>query len=136
MRKRAYLYARDMVWSRAAQKYMNSFERIYNERLRKPRATFSAQNTEKSLDRLPSFKLDHLHRMTDHTGIIEHAVFAVPNYPEGYTTDDNARALIVTICWNDLGIRRCRVTALIWPPVTWHSSGWRSIHRQSGSETV
>src|SRR6266849_4026363 len=34
MRKRAYLYARDMVWNRAAQKYMQSFERIYNERLR------------------------------------------------------------------------------------------------------
>jgi glycosyltransferase involved in cell wall biosynthesis len=97
MRKRAYLYARDMVWSRAAQKYMKSFERIYNERLRNPRATFSAQNTEKSLDRLPSVKLDHLRRLTDHTGIIEHAVFAVPNFPEGYSTDDNARALIVTI---------------------------------------
>jgi len=39
MRKRAYMYARDMVWNRAAQKYMQSFERIYNERLRNPRAT-------------------------------------------------------------------------------------------------
>src|SRR5579863_172825 len=97
MRKRAYLYARDMVWNRAAQKYMKSFERIYNERLRSPRATFSAQNTEKTLDRLPAIKLDHLYRMTDQTGIVEHAVFVVPNYPEGYTTDDNARALIVAI---------------------------------------
>jgi glycosyltransferase involved in cell wall biosynthesis len=97
MRKRAYLYARDMVWSRAAQKYMKSFERIYNERLRNPRATFSARNTEKTLDRLPAIKLDHLYRMTDHTGIVEHAVFVVPNYPEGYSTDDNARALIVAI---------------------------------------
>jgi len=97
MRKRAYLYARDMVWNRAAQKYMKSFERIYNERLRNPRATFSAQNTEKTLDRLPAIKLDHLYRMTDQTGIVEHAVFVVPNYPEGYTTDDNARALIVAI---------------------------------------
>ncbi|MGC1088024.1 MAG: glycosyltransferase family 4 protein, partial [Candidatus Acidiferrum sp.] len=97
MRKRAYLYARDMVWSRVAQKYMKSFERIYNERLRSPRATFSAQNTEKTLDRLPPIKLDHLHRMTDQTGIVEHAVFVVPNYPEGYSTDDNARALIVAI---------------------------------------
>ncbi len=97
MRKRAYLYTRDMVWNRVAQQYMGSFERVYNERLRNPRATFSAQNTEKVLDRLPAVKLDHLHRMTDHTGIIEHAVFIVPNYPEGYTTDDNARALIVTI---------------------------------------
>src|SRR6266576_3018622 len=97
MRKRAYLYARDMVWNRVAQKYMKSFERIYNERLRNPRATFLAQNTEKTLDRLPSIKLDHLVRMTDQTGIVEHAVFVVPNYPEGYTTDDNARALIVAI---------------------------------------
>jgi len=105
MRKRAYLYARDMVWNRVAQKYMRSFERIYNERLRNPRATFSAQNTEKALDRLPAIKLDHLYRMTDHTGMVEHAVFVVPNYPEGYTTDDNARALIVTTLLEDLGVR-------------------------------
>ena len=104
MRKRAYLYARDMVWDRVAQQYMGSFERVYNERLRKPRATFSAQNTEKALDRLPSIKLDHLHRMTDHTGIVEHAVFVVPNYPEGYSTDDNARALIVAILLEELGV--------------------------------
>jgi len=103
MRKRAYLYARDMIWSRVAQKYMNSFERIYNERLRNPRATFFAQNTEKTLDRLPEIKLDHLYRMTDQTGIIEHAVFVVPNYPEGYSTDDNARALIVSILMEQLG---------------------------------
>jgi hypothetical protein len=104
MRKRAYLYARDMVWSRVAQKYMKSFERIYNERLRTPRATFSAQNTEKSLDRLPAIKLDHLYRMTDHTGMVEHAVFVVPNYPEGYSTDDNARALIVTTLLEEIGV--------------------------------
>src|ERR1700730_1358523 len=103
MRKRAYLHARDMVWKRVAQKYMKSFERIYNERLRNPRATFSAQNTEKTLDRLPAIKLDHLHRMTDHTGILEHAIFGVPNFPEGYTTDDNARALIVIILLEQLG---------------------------------
>src|SRR5258707_3183043 len=103
MRKRAYLYARDMVWDRVAQQYMGSFERVYNERLRKPRATFSAQNTEKALDRLPTLKLDHLRRMTDNTGIVEHAVFNVPNYPEGYSTDDNARALIVAILLEELG---------------------------------
>jgi glycosyltransferase involved in cell wall biosynthesis len=103
MRKRAYLYARDMVWDRVAQQYMGSFERVYNERLRNPRATFSAQNTEKALNRLPAVKLDHLHRMTDHTGIVEHAVFVVPNYPEGYTTDDNARALIVAVLLEEFG---------------------------------
>jgi glycosyltransferase involved in cell wall biosynthesis len=103
MRKRAYLHARGMVWNRVAQDYMGSFERVYNERLRNPRATFSAKNTEKALDRVPAIKLDHLYRMTDATGIIEHAVFVVPNYPEGYSTDDNARALIVAILLEQLG---------------------------------
>src|SRR5271156_681326 len=103
MRKRAYLYGRDMVWSRVAQQYMGSFERVYNERLRKPRATFSARNTEKALDLLPPINLDHLSRMTDQTGIVEHAIFTVPNYPEGYSTDDNARALIVAIFLEELG---------------------------------
>jgi glycosyltransferase involved in cell wall biosynthesis len=102
MRKRAYLYTRDMVWDRVAQQYMGSFERVYNERLRKPRPTFSAQNMEKTLNQLPVIKLDHLHRMTDQTGIVEHAVFSVPNYPEGYSTDDNARALIVAILLEEL----------------------------------
>ena len=104
MRKRAYLHARSMVWSRVAQEYMGSFERVYNERLRSPRATFSAKNTEKILDRVPAIKLDHLYRMTDSTGIVEHAVFVVPNYPEGYSTDDNARALIVAILLEQLGV--------------------------------
>ena len=97
MRKRAYLYARDMVWTRVAQQYMTSFQRVYDERLQNPRATFSARNTEKTLNHLPPVRLNHLQRMTDTTGIVEHAVFAIPNYPEGYSTDDNARALIVCI---------------------------------------
>ena len=104
MRKRAYLHGRSMVWNRVAQEYMKSFERVYNERLRNPRATFSGKNAEKTLDRLPAIRLDHLYRMTDTTGIVEHAVFVVPNYPEGYTTDDNARALIVAILLEQLGI--------------------------------
>lgn len=104
MRKRAYLYARDMVWSRVAQRYMKSFERIYNERQRNPRATYSARNTEKTLDRLPDINPDHILRMTDQTGIVEHAVFVVPNYPEGYTTDDNARALIVAVLLEESGV--------------------------------
>jgi glycosyltransferase involved in cell wall biosynthesis len=102
LRKRAYLYARDMVWNRVAQQYMASFQRVYNERLQTPRATFSARNTEKTLNHLPAIKLNHLQRMTDTTGIVEHAVFAVPNYPEGYSTDDNARALIVCVLLEEL----------------------------------
>jgi hypothetical protein len=37
--------------------------------------------------------LAHLDRMTDSTGVIQHAVYDIPRRSSGYTTDDNARAL-------------------------------------------
>jgi hypothetical protein len=43
---------------------------------------------------LPPVKLDFLKLLTDDTGILQHATFAIPKRKEGYTTDDNARALI------------------------------------------
>ena len=102
MRKRAYLYAREMVWKRVAQGYMGSFERARSDRMREPRVTFVDGTLEKRLDKLPALKLDHLHRLTDDTGMLQHAIFAVPNYSEGYTTDDNGRALILTVLLEQL----------------------------------
>lgn len=46
---------------------------------------------------LPNMNFEHLFRMTDSTGILQHAKFSIPDYNHGYTTDDNARALIVAI---------------------------------------
>jgi hypothetical protein len=44
--------------------------------------------------------LDHLDRMTDSTGLIQHAIYNVPRRESGYTTDDNARALrLCTRLW-------------------------------------
>ena len=37
--------------------------------------------------------MDHLDRMTDSTGLIQHAIYSIPRRESGYTTDDNARAL-------------------------------------------
>ena len=104
MRKRAYLYGRNTVWSNVAQAYMSTFARARSDRVWAPRIAFSDLNAERTLDRLPSIKLDHLYRMTDHTGLLQHAVFSVPNYREGYTTDDNARALIVAVLMEQLGM--------------------------------
>jgi len=44
----------------------------------------------------------HLRRMTDDTGLLEHAIGRIPRRSEGYTTDDNARALWVCVEWIDL----------------------------------
>src|SRR6266704_3153759 len=97
MRKRAYLFAREMVWKRVAQGYMESFSRVRSDRMESPKVQFSARLTEKSLGRLPELKLNQLHRLTDDTGMLQHAIFTIPNRSEGYTTDDNARALIFSI---------------------------------------
>jgi len=46
---------------------------------------------------IPEPKLDHLYRMTDEVGLLQHAKFIVPDRVHGYCTDDNARALIVAL---------------------------------------
>jgi hypothetical protein len=97
MRKRAYVYARNMVWKTVAQDYMGSFQRARAERMWNPRLAASSASNANPLRKLPPVNLDHLNHMTDDTGMFQHALFAVPNRAEGYTTDDNARALIVSI---------------------------------------
>ena len=48
----------------------------------------------------PRLPLDHLDRLTDSTGLIQHAIYAIPRRESGYTTDDNARALrLCTRLW-------------------------------------
>ena len=96
MRKRAYLFGRDMVWKRVAQGYMESFSHVRSDRMETPRVQFSARETPKELNQLPELNLDHLNALTDDTGILQHAIFTIPNRGEGHTTDDNARALIFT----------------------------------------
>ena len=97
MRKRAYLFAREMIWKRVAQGYMESFSRVRSDRTENPRVQFSARATPKALNRLPDLKLDHVSALTDDAGMLQHAIFTVPNRGEGHTTDDNARALILTV---------------------------------------
>jgi glycosyltransferase involved in cell wall biosynthesis len=97
MRKRAYLFAREMIWKRVAQGYMECFSRVRNDRMESPRVQFSARATRKDLNRLPELKLDHINALTDDTGVLQHAIFTVPNRGEGHTTDDNARALIFSV---------------------------------------
>jgi glycosyltransferase involved in cell wall biosynthesis len=103
MRKRAYLYGREMIWPQVARQYMNSFQRAKVERRHFSPPGFVVKALDKSQAELPPLKLDHLRRMTDDTGMFQHAIFTVPNYCEGYTIDDNARALMVSTLLEELG---------------------------------
>jgi glycosyltransferase involved in cell wall biosynthesis len=103
MRKRAYLYGREMIWPQVAGLYMKSFQRARTERRHFTPPGLVVKALDKRPVELPPLKLDHLRRMTDDTGMIQHAIFTVPNYQEGYTIDDNARALIVSALLEELG---------------------------------
>jgi glycosyltransferase involved in cell wall biosynthesis len=100
MRKRAYLHSRETIWPKTARKYMASFQRARFERTLQPRAALNDGVIENTVDELPALNAGHMLSMTDDTGILQHAIFSIPNSSEGYTTDDNARALIVTT-WLD-----------------------------------
>lgn len=101
MRKRAYLHSRGTTWPNTARAYMASFQRARQERMSQPKATKQADFGRNPLDVLPALNTSHLLTLTDDTGIFQHAIFTVPNSREGYTTDDNARALIVSTLLDD-----------------------------------
>lgn len=96
MRKRAYEYGRAMTWREVARRYLDVFDHVAVESgssavVRQP--PFSAAAS------LPEIKLDHLIRLTDDTGIIQHAIYGIPDRRSGYSTDDVARALVVVLLY-------------------------------------
>ena len=103
MRKNAYRIGRDMIWSNTARLYMRSFEQARLQGAAPSRKSLATKTLDRSPRELPELKLNHLSRMTDSTGVFQHAVFGVPNFAEGYCTDDNARAFILAVLLDELG---------------------------------
>ncbi len=103
MRKNAYRMGREMIWSNAAQLYMNSFEGSRLEVAAPPRQSLAAKTLDQKPRELPVMNLGHLWRMTDSTGLYQHANFSIPNFSEGHCTDDNARAFILAVLLDELG---------------------------------
>ena len=102
MRKNAYRCGRESVWSNVALMYMRSFECARLEAAR-PRKFLASKTLDQRPRELPKIKLSHLSRMTDSTGVFQHAIFSVPNFAEGYCTDDNARAFVLAVLLGELG---------------------------------
>lgn len=92
MRKRAYQFGRNMVWSTVANQYMELFEAARNE-YRNIKSNHKVQTPGRL--NLPDINLTHLQTLTDDTGIFQHAIYTVPDANHGYCIDDNARALLL-----------------------------------------
>ena len=112
IRKNAYRLGRDMVWSNVARLYMRSFELSQIEGAARSRKSLATKTLDQKPRELPELKLSHLSRMTDSTGIFQHAILTVPNFSEGCSTDDNARAFILAVLLIELGEEPERVRTL------------------------
>jgi glycosyltransferase involved in cell wall biosynthesis len=90
MRETALAFGRDMDWAKVGARYVASFEQAV--------ADSKIPMVPIAMNRgTPELSLAHLEKLTDDTGIFQHATYSVPNRFEGYCVDDNARALLLTV---------------------------------------
>jgi hypothetical protein len=94
-----------MIWPAVAGCYLESFQRARSERRVLPRAAFAQWTLATRASELPPLRLDHVERMSNSTGMIQHATYNVPNFQEGYCIDDNARAFLLCNLLDELGGR-------------------------------
>lgn len=97
MGEQARAEGRSMVWPAVARQYLESFAHATADRRATPRTAVAGWTLENRPRLLPSRRFEHIARMSDGTGIFQHAIFNVPNFHEGYCVDDNARAFILCV---------------------------------------
>jgi len=93
IRKKAYSYGRKITWPKIGKEYLALTEKVLKD---KPEIIVKKETIIDPLI-LPPFSLNHIKRLTDDTGIIQHAKFGIPNLKDGYCLDDNARALLLVL---------------------------------------
>jgi glycosyltransferase involved in cell wall biosynthesis len=106
---RAKEYGRAMAWPAVARSYVETFERAHVDHARRLRTVFQAKTVDKRPAVLPDANLEHVERMSDATGILQHALFSVPRFEDGYCLDDNARALLLMTLIEDAGAEDAKV---------------------------
>jgi len=94
MRQNAYEYGLHTRWPVVGAEYIKvaqeaCYEHDYRDKILK--------NSIVDPEIMPKFSLAHVLRLTDDTGIVQHAKYGIPNLKEGYCLDDNARALIMAL---------------------------------------
>jgi len=93
LKSKAREYGKKITWPKTGEKYIAVAKQIIKNRITKS----EKKDTIFDLLILPPFSLAHINRLTDDTGIIQHAKFGVPNLKEGYCLDDNSRALLMVL---------------------------------------
>ncbi|RZL50161.1 MAG: glycosyltransferase [Pedobacter sp.] len=93
LKRNAYNYGLQLRWPTIGKSFIDVIEKSTKHQ------DFSDKILRQIIDRslIPEFDLSYVKRLTDDTGIFQHAKFGVPNRKEGYCIDDNSRALIMAL---------------------------------------
>jgi glycosyltransferase involved in cell wall biosynthesis len=102
IRKKAYTDCRDMVWKQVARQYLLLAQEVQQRRAVRPRPLSSQRKRVGRVEELPELNLGHMRRLTDDVGIMQHAVYTIPDRDHGYCLDDNGRGLVVCALYDQL----------------------------------
>ncbi len=94
LKENAYEYGLRLRWPNIGAEYIKVLQ---NACLTHDFSDNILKNSIVDPEIMPKFSLAHVLRLTDDTGIVQHAKYGIPNLKEGYCLDDNARALIMAI---------------------------------------
>ena len=102
MQTAAYELGRAMIWPRVALQYHETLTEARADAAERARVQAREEKSQLRMRlSLPEVRLSILLAMTDDVGILQHCVYTTPDRCHGYTTDDNARAVIVaSMVWS------------------------------------
>ncbi|MBC8084959.1 MAG: glycosyl transferase, partial [Hymenobacter sp.] len=93
LQRNAYQYGLHLRWPKIGADYLRLLEQV----LAQAAVAASPRHLLVDPEIMPEFSLAHVCRLTDDTGIVQHAKYGIPNLKEGYCLDDNARALTMAL---------------------------------------
>ncbi len=93
IKNNAFQYGLNLRYPKIGKHYKN----ILTEAVEKKKLGVKPEQYTIDAEMLPTFTLDYIKRLTDDTGIVQHAKYGIPNLKEGYCMDDNARALMMAL---------------------------------------
>ena len=93
LKVRAYDYGKKIRWPIIGKQYLSLADYLFDSWDR----DLKLKKLPIHIPLLPIYNLAHIKRLTDDTGIVQHAKYGIPNLKEGYCLDDNARALLMAL---------------------------------------
>lgn len=92
-----------MSWPAVAIQYLDTFAKAGLEHAHRRRTALEGQTLAARDVSLPDVNLKHVQALTDDTGMVQHALYSIPRYDDGYCVDDNARALLLMAVLEETG---------------------------------